>query len=152
MARSGEVVAHAEELRWFVEDRREHVRDVIEPALAAGALVLCDRYYHSTVAYQGARGLDPWELLADAEAEFPHPDATLLFTLPVDEGLARIAARGGTPEPAFEQRDFLLRVGALFDAIAERCPEVVRVDASGSEEVVAGRVRAALAGAGALEG
>lgn len=143
MARSGDTVAPAEELRWFVEDRREHVREVIAPALDSGATVLCDRYYHSTVAYQGARGLDPWQLLADAEREFPRPDVTLLFVLPVDEGLARIAARGGTPEPAFEQRDFQLRVGEVFEALAERCDEIVRIDAGGSEDEVAARVREA---------
>lgn len=152
MARSGDTVAPAEELRWFVEDRREHVREVIEPGLASGATVLCDRYYHSTVAYQGARGLDPWQLLADAERGFPRPDVTLLFALPVDEGLARIAARGGTPEPAFEQRDFQLRVGEVFDALAARCDEIVRIDAAGSEDDVAARVRAALEAASALPG
>ena len=64
MARSGARVEAAEELRWFVEDRREHVASLIRPALAAGRVVLTDRYYLSTVAYQGARGLDPQQLLA----------------------------------------------------------------------------------------
>jgi len=79
MARAGERVAPAEELRWFVEDRREHVAQVIRPAIAAGAVVLTDRYFLSTVAYQGARGLDPERLLAEAEAEFPLPDLALVL-------------------------------------------------------------------------
>jgi len=143
MARSGETVAPREELRWFVEDRREHVREVIEPALAAGATVLCDRYYHSTVAYQGARGLDPWELLAEAEAELPLPDLTLLFALPAELGLARVRARGGTPEPAFERQDYLERVAEIFDALAHRREAIARIDAAGDEDEVAARVLAA---------
>jgi dTMP kinase len=145
MARSGETVPPPEELRWFVEDRREHVRDVIQPALAQGAFVLCDRYFHSTVAYQGARGLDPWQLLAEAEAEFPVPDRTLLFVVPVEEGLRRIELRGGVREPAFERADFLERVAEIFDAIAERRDAVVRVDGLGSMDEVAERTRAVLA-------
>jgi len=150
MARSGDTVAPSEELRWFIEDRREHVATVIEPALAAGSLVVCDRYYHSTVAYQGARGLDPWELLAAAEAEFPVPDRTLLFAVPASVGIQRVVARGGTPEPAFEREDFLERVGEIFDALAERCPEVTRLDALGSEDEVAARLHRALESDGLL--
>ena len=146
MASSGERVAPAEELRWFIEDRREHVREVIEPALATGAIVLCDRYYHSTVAYQGARGHDPWVLLADAEAEFPLPHQTLWFALPAARGLDRVQARGGTAEPAFEQLDFLERVEEIFEALAQRRPAIVRVDASGDEATVAAQVVAALRG------
>ena len=150
MARSGELVAASEELRWFVEDRRQHVRDVIAPALAGGSVVLCDRYFHSTVAYQGARGLDPWKLLADAEAEFPIPRCTLLFALPASVGIERVRMRGATPQPAFEREDFLERVGEIFEALAARRASVVRLDAVGSEDEVAGRVRSALADAGVL--
>ena len=140
MASSGAPVAVDEELRWFVEDRREHVREVLTPALESGADVLCDRYYHSTVAYQGARGHDPWALLAAAEAEFPIPERTLWFALPAAEGLERVRARGGTAEPAFEQLDLLERVGEIFEALAARRPAIVRVDARGTEDEVAARV------------
>jgi dTMP kinase len=127
MARGRDTVEPNEELRWFVEDRREHVRERIEPALERGSLVLCDRYYHSTVAYQGARGLDPWQLLADSEAEFPVPQCTLLFALPVSVCIERIRARGGPAEPAFEREDFLLRVAEVYDALAARRDAVVRI-------------------------
>jgi dTMP kinase len=99
MARSGEPVAPAEELRWFQDDRREHVARVIGPALAAGRWVLTDRYFLSTVAYQGARGLDWREILAASEAEFPVPDAALIFELTVADGLARARGRGGHRRP-----------------------------------------------------
>ena len=127
MARSGERVAAAEELRWFVEDRREHVAEVIEPGLAAGRIVLTDRYYLSTVAYQGARGLDPAQLLCEAEADFPAPDLALVLEIEPEAGLARVAARGGHVEPAFEEESFLAQVATIFHGL-ERA-YLVRIDA-----------------------
>lgn len=135
MARSGQLVAPDEELRWFFEDRREHVAQVIAPALAAGRTVVTDRYYLSTVAYQGARGLDWRAILADSEREFPIPDLALLFELPAEVGLARVHARGGPAEPAFERADYLARVAAIFAAI-ER-DYVARIDATAGPEAVA---------------
>ena len=142
MARSGELVAPAEELRWFVEDRREHVATVLRPGIEAGQIVLSDRYYLSTVAYQGARGLDPDQLLAQAEAEFPLPDLALIFALDPAAGLARVHARGGAAEPAFEEVAFLTRVAAVFASLHR--PYLARIDASGSIEAIAERVRATL--------
>ena len=142
MARSGQAVAPAEELRWFQDDRRDHVTRVVAPALAAGRWVLTDRYFLSTVAYQGARGLDWREILAASEAEFPVPDAALIFELPVADGLARARARGGPAEPVFERADYLERVAAIFAAI-ER-PYLSRIDASGAESAVTERALAAL--------
>ncbi|MBU4231991.1 MAG: dTMP kinase, partial [Proteobacteria bacterium] len=52
-----------EELNLFMADRREHVEKVINPALAEGKIVITDRYYYSSVAYQGALGLDPDRIL-----------------------------------------------------------------------------------------
>ena len=140
MARSGERVAPTEELRWFVEDRREHVATVIRPALDAGRIVLSDRYFLSTVAYQGARGFDPAQLLADAEAEFPLPDLALLFEVDPAAGLARVAARGGAAEPAFEEKAYLERVTAVFASLDR--PYLARVAATAPIEAVQRVVRA----------
>jgi dTMP kinase len=142
MARSGERVAPEEELRWFVEDRREHVAAVIRPGVASGAVVLTDRYTLSTVAYQGARGLDPERLLAAAEAEFPVPDLALVLEVEPEVGLARVAGRGGEAEPAFEEATFLARVAALFRAV-ER-PYVVHLDARRARDAVQRDVQGAL--------
>jgi dTMP kinase len=142
MARSGEVIAPEEELRWFLEDRREHVATVLRPGIDAGQVVLSDRYYLSTVAYQGARGFDPQQLLAQAEAEFPLPDLALIFELDPDAGLARVQARGDAAEPAFEESAFLARVAAVFRALDR--PYLARIDASGPIETVARDVRATL--------
>ena len=146
MARSGELVAPEEELRWFFEDRREHVAALIAPALAAGRSVVTDRYYLSTVAYQGARGLDWREILARSEAEFPIPDLALVFEIEPEQGLARVRARAGAAEPAFERADYLARVAAIFSAV-ER-DYVVRIDGSGSEDSVRAAAVAVLARVG----
>jgi len=142
MARSGEAVDPETELAWFIEDRREHMREVVEPALAQGRLVLSDRSYLSTVAYQGARGLDAEKILSDSEAEFARPDLILLFSLPAKRGLERIAARGGTSEPVFENLAFLERVGENFERLAVEGLE--RIDADRSEDAIAIDVDAAI--------
>lgn len=134
MARSGERVAPDEELRWFVEDRREHVASVLRPALGAGRLVLCDRYFLSTVAYQGVRGFDPQRLLEEAETEFPLPDLALLFEVDAAAGLARVAARGGAAEPVFEENAYLARVAAVFASLDR--PYLARVAANAPIEAV----------------
>jgi len=138
MARSGAALAPAEELRWFLEQRREHVRERIAPALAAGRIVLCDRYFLSTAAYQGARGLDADAILTENEREFPLPDLVLLFDVPVALALARIAARGGVGEPVFERRGFLERVADNFLRL-ER-PYIARIDGAETPDEVADEV------------
>jgi len=137
MARSGETLEPSEELRWFVEDRRVHVAEVIEPALRAQRVVLTDRYYLSTVAYQGARGLDFEQIFADSEAEFPVPDLVVLLEMDPARALSRVHTRGGVIEGVFERRDFLERVAEVFRAIdrpylervaADREPEEIEKD------------------------
>lgn len=142
MARSGEVVPPETELAWFFEDRREHMREVVEPALAAGEIVLSDRSYLSTVAYQGARGLDPRQILADSEAEFVAPDLVLLFEISPEVGLSRVMARGGRAEPVFEERGFQERVGAIFETLD--VAGLTRIDAGRSEEEIEVDVLAAV--------
>ncbi|MBJ18872.1 MAG: dTMP kinase [Deltaproteobacteria bacterium] len=135
MAQSGEAESPETELAWFFADRREHMREVVTPALESGRVVLSDRSYISTVAYQGARGLDAAQILADSEAEFERPDLVLLFEIAAKEGLARVRARGGAAEPVFENLPFLERVEEIFASL-----EVVgleRIDASHSEGEIA---------------
>lgn len=133
-AKSGDVPAPAEELRWFVEDRRQHVAEVIAPALAAGKVVLTDRYFLSSVCYQGARGLDPEQILTDSEAEFPLPDLALILEIEPAAGLARVHERGRDVEPGFEGEAFLERVAANFAALDR--DYVVRIDGRASPDAV----------------
>jgi dTMP kinase len=143
MARADRRVAPEQELRWFVEDRRAHVAEVISPALAAGRLVLSDRYYLSSVAYQGARGLDWLRILEDSEAEFPLPDLALILQVAPERGLERVETRGSAAEPAFEELDFLRRVASTFDEIDR--DYIVRVDGDDEPDRVHERVLSLLA-------
>jgi dTMP kinase len=144
MARTTDRVPRETELAWFIKDRREHMRDTVRPALADGRVVLCDRFYFSTVAYQGARGFDPAKLLADAQTEFGHPDLMLFFDIDPKLGLARVAARGGQREPVFEELNYLERVAEIFRSL--ELAERVRIDASKTEDAVAVDVMEAIEG------
>lgn len=138
MARSGRRVAPEQELAWFFEQRRAHVREVIRPALARGDVVLSDRYFVSSAAYQGARGLDADAILRTSEAEFPLPDLVLWLDVPVAEALARTSSRSEPHEPAFEERSFLERVRATMSSLAR--DYLVRIDATGPPEAVETRI------------
>jgi dTMP kinase len=146
MAKNAEPVAPETELEWFVEDRREHMRGVVEPALAAGKIVLSDRSYISTVAYQGARGLDPAKILAESEAQFARPDRVLIFELSPEIGLGRVATRGGVEEPAFENLEFQQRVAEIFAQLDTLLgvEGLVRIDADRCEEAIAKDVQRVL--------
>lgn len=134
LARAGQRVAPELECAWFLEDRRAHVAQQIAPALAAGQHVLTDRYTLSTVAYQGARGLDWRALLAQAEREFPLPDLVILLAIEPAAGLARAGTRSGPRDLAFESAASLAQVAEIFDAL--RCDYLERVDAGRAEAAV----------------
>lgn len=142
------------ELLLFTAARRDHMERTVGPALAGGAVVLCDRFVDSTRAYQAAgRGLDRARVDA-LHAAFigREPDLTLIFDLDPAEALARQAARGGG-EARFEGFGlaFQQRLRAAFRAIAEAEPaRCAVIDASGDADAVAARVRAAVAACGFL--
>jgi len=105
-----------EELALFVADRREHVERLLIPLLRQGGVVIVDRYYFSTAAYQGARGADVQAVLDLNESFAPRPDAVLILDLDVDIGQARIRARGDVANH-FEDADELRRVQQVFRAM-----------------------------------
>lgn len=117
-----------EELQCFVNDRREHVEQVLLPALRRKALVVVDRYYYSTVAYQGARGLDPHTVLAQNRAFAPTPDVVFLFDLEPKESLARVGQRGA--QDTFESLEALTAVRARFLDLLRTERHLVLLDAS----------------------
>ncbi|MBI3454655.1 MAG: dTMP kinase [Candidatus Rokubacteria bacterium] len=141
----------------FATARAEHVRRVIRPALASGAVVICDRYADSTVAYQGyGRGV-PLEVIAELNrlaTDGLVPDLTLVLDLDVTEGLRRARRRplapleaGSGPDP-FERLglEFHERVRKGYRAIHEREPDRVELlDAHQSEEALAAAIRVVVA-------
>jgi dTMP kinase len=104
------------ELELFVTDRASDVANHIQPALAAGQVVILDRYIISNLAYQGALGLEPAKIL-EANRQFPWPEATIILDLEPTVGLRRVAERGGQFHLAFENLDYQLKVKAILDAI-----------------------------------
>lgn len=129
--------------------RSDHIRRTIRPALKAGRWVCCDRFADSTMAYQGyGHGIDREFIarLAGAVLGDLRPDLTLIFDLPVDQGLARAAARTGH-EDRYEKMDRkfheALRRGFL-DIAAKDPQRCVVIDASGDEAATWRRVRAAV--------
>lgn len=141
------------ELLLYAAARAQHVAEVVRPALAAGRLVLCDRFADATAAYQGGgRGLDA-DLVATLNgiaADGLTPDLTLLVDLPVELGLGRARQRNeessGPAEGRFELEElaFHRRVRDSYLALAAAHRRFRIIDGRGSEEVVAARVAAAV--------
>ncbi|RFC42837.1 MAG: dTMP kinase [Verrucomicrobia bacterium] len=123
------------ELELFMLDRRAHVAELITPGLQRDAVVLLDRYYFSTAAYQGARGADPEAVLQMNEEFAPVPDLVLLLDCAPSLSLERILTRGGGVD-AFEKMEALEAVRNIFLSLNRPCIRVV--DASGTPERVAG--------------
>lgn len=122
--RSG--VSKEAELELFMADRRQHVNEVIAPALAAGKVVITDRYYFSTAAYQGAAGLDPDEIIRLNQEFAPAPDLVLLLVISPELGIHRIRNSRGEELNAFEQELTLKKVAAIFDSL--RGEYITRID------------------------
>ena len=102
-----------EELDLFVKDRQEHLEKEIKPALEQGYIVILDRYYYSSVAYQGAKGVDPNHILSLHKDFIIIPDLVFIFHLPVEIALQRIMSKRGFVD-RFESYDYLKTVDELF--------------------------------------
>lgn len=128
--------------------RRDHVRQVIEPALAAGRTVVCDRFTDASFAYQGGGNGLSLPVLEQLEAwvtEGRQPDLTIWFDLPPETAAARRAA--AREADRFEQQDlhFFERVRAGYAARAAAAPQrFAWIDASGDVASVAAQIVAVL--------
>ena len=120
--------------------RRDHVERVIRPALARGAVVLCDRFADSTRAYQGAGGDAPATLIASLEDHVlggTVPNLTLILDLPAEVGLTRAEARGGAARFESKGLEFHRRLRAGYLEIARVEPErCVVIDADAEPDAV----------------
>ena len=137
-ALSGERLSVEDEIECLLQDRREHVRGFIEPALAAGKWVLLDRYYLSMMAYQGASGANV-EQLREMNEEFATiPDVAFWLDIPVEQALQRMSARGNGHD-AFEREDFLSAVAGVYSEM--EMPWLHRIEADGTVTEVQQRIR-----------
>jgi dTMP kinase len=151
LERSAEPMPPAGELLLMFAARATHVANLIEPALASGAWVLCDRFTDASHAYQGGgRGIAHAHIEALARLAHPDltPDLTVLLDAPVALGLARAGSRKASCSDRFEaeQQDFFERVRNAYLERARLEPGRIRiVDATGTIDAVEAAVRSALA-------
>ena len=125
--------------------RAQHVAQLIEPALEAGKIVVCDRYVDSSIAYQGygrKLGADTIKSLNTLAINGAVPDFTILLHISPEVGLKRRAkSRKGVDRLDMQQHDFYTRVSEGYLALAKQNPSrYVVIDAGKSIEVVAGAV------------
>lgn len=121
------------ELDLFHLDRQEHIGSLIHPALSRGATVILDRYFFSTMAYQGIRGFDPLEIRKTNETFAPLPDIVFLLELDLDQALKRIGVRDGQANE-FEQREALQGCQEIFSSLKD--PFIHRIDATPPPEEI----------------
>lgn len=130
---------HMEEFQLFLQDRAEDVRLNIRPMLDRGGVVCIDRYYISSMAYQGALGLDPQFIRTENEKIAPVPDCVLYFRLPLEESLRRIIASRPEGHNLFEIRSYQEKVRSIFEHMD--LPNFHAIDASLSPGEVHKQVR-----------
>lgn len=123
-------VSSEEELELFIKDRHEHIEKLIAPSLAKGTIVLCDRYFLSSAAYQGAAGLDPDDIIS-RHAFAPDPDLAIIIEIDPGQSIQRITEQRGDALNEFEQLESLKKVDGIFKLLD--LPYVKRIDGSGSE-------------------
>ncbi|MCE5314153.1 MAG: dTMP kinase [Armatimonadota bacterium] len=137
---SANVISDRAELLLFEAARAQHVDETILPALSCGAVVICDRFADSSLAYQGyARGIDPdmVRTLNDFAASGLVPDLTILLDLPVDKGLAR---QNGVDRVSSEGVGFHESVRQGYLALAKAEPDrFVIIDATESIDKIVKR-------------
>ncbi|MDP7011340.1 MAG: dTMP kinase [Verrucomicrobiota bacterium] len=122
------------ELLLMNASRAQLVREIIRPALAAGEVVLCDRFYDSTTVYQAAgRGLnaDRVRAVIDFAVGETHPDLTLLLQIPLEISEKRRAKRYDSDRFESEDREFFERIEAGYAALSKTDPDRIKaIDAN----------------------
>lgn len=140
--------AETETLLMFAA-RREHIANVIAPALKRGAYVLSDRFTDATYAYQsGAKGVsaNKVEILEQWVQESLHPDVTILFDVPVEVSIARLAGARSPDKFERESADFFTRIRNAYLLRAKQNPARFRIiDASKPLEEVSKMVKELIA-------
>ena len=126
-----------EELDLFLKDRKENVEKNLRPALEKKKIVILDRYYFSTIAYQGAKGIDQERIRRVNEEFVVEPD--LVFFLDVDprEGLYRIKNRK-KKDRLFEQAEYLVKVREIFRSF--RGERFIHIDASKPKKEISAEI------------
>jgi dTMP kinase len=148
-----------EEMELFFLDRQDDVRNNILPALQEKKIVILDRYYYSSIAYQGALGLDPSQIKKINEKHFPKPDLICILNISPTEALKRIQQRITedqikrlrekgknrdintslptqpiTQSPSYEDEVYLTRVAKIFQELND--PNILFIEANSSIDII----------------
>jgi dTMP kinase len=128
--KKSEAISEQAELLMMFAARAQHIKHVIEPALAQGQWVLCDRFTDATYAYQGGgRGMkiSTIKQLEDLVQGSLRPDLTLLLDAPVEIGMARVRGRGALDRFELEKISFFESVRRAYLLQAELNPERIKL-------------------------
>jgi dTMP kinase len=126
-----------EELELFQKDRKENVEKNLKPALERNKIVVLDRYYFSTIAYQGAKGIDEERIKRMNEEFAVEPDLVFILDIDPQKGLDRIKNRR-KKDRLFERADYLARVRQIFRGFKEK--KFIHIDARMPKEVISARI------------
>lgn len=122
-----------EELSLFIADRKEHINHMIKPALNDGYAIVLDRYMYSSIAYQGAKGIDK-NYIYDLHKDFIlEPDLVFIFHLPIETALKRIMEKRGFVD-RFENENYLKEVDKIFCSFNDSY--IHHIDASKDQKVI----------------
>lgn len=122
-----------EELLLFVKDRKEHIEYMIKPALEEGYFIILDRYFYSSVAYQGAKGIDINRIMNLHKDFIIKPNIVFIFHLPIDIALNRIISKRGIAD-RFENETYLKKVDKIFHSFNE--PFIYHIDTNKDIKII----------------
>ena len=122
-----------EELLLFVKDRKEHIEYMIKPALEEGYFIILDRYFYSSIAYQGAKGIDINRIMNLHKDFIVKPDIVFIFHLPIDIALNRIISKRGIAD-RFENETYLKKVDKIFHSFNE--PFIYHIDTNKDIKII----------------
>ena len=122
-----------EELSLFIADRKEHIKHMIKPAIDDGYVIVLDRYMYSSIAYQGAKGIDK-DYIYNLHKDFiVEPDLVFIFHLSIETALKRIMEKRGFVD-RFENERYLEDVDKIFYSF--NAPYIHHIDASKDEKSI----------------
>ncbi len=127
-----------EELEYFIKDRKEDVNKNIKPALDNQMIVIMDRYYFSTIAYQGAAGIDRNKIREMNEKFSPKPDLTIILDVAPTIGLSRIREERNSKPNRFERKSYLTKVREIFKNIKD--PSIQVIDGALSVDKISSKI------------
>lgn len=127
-------ISPEDELKLFIEDRKENIQNNILPALKSNKVIVQDRYYFSTIAYQGALGIDPSRLREMNEAFAVKPDVVFYLKIDPKLGLERIETGRQGEKESFEKEPYLIKVKKIFDSFND--PFIKKIVGSLSQESI----------------